>query len=67
MPIIVTRPEREAKRWVADLCAQGFNALALPLIQIGPVHDQGNLIATGLKLDSYVGVMFVSALSLIHI
>ena len=66
MPIIVTRPEREAKRWVADLCAQGFNALALPLIQIGPVHDQGNLIATGLKLDSYVGVMFVSANAVEH-
>jgi uroporphyrinogen-III synthase len=66
MRIIVTRPEREAKRWATDLCAQGFKALALPLIQIGPVHDQGNLIATGKKLDSYVGVMFVSANAVDH-
>ena len=61
MRVIVTRPEREARRWVIDLAAQGFQALALPLIQIGPVHNQTQLTTARRQLASYVGVMFVSA------
>ncbi len=61
MRVIVTRPEREAQRWVRDLCGHGLEALALPLIQIGPVRDQANLIAAAQNSDGYVGIMFVSA------
>ena len=61
MRVIVTRPEREARRWVIDLAAQGFQALALPLIRIGPVHNQTQLTTARQQLASYAGVMFVSA------
>ena len=37
--VIVTRPEREAAQWVADLRAAGLDAVALPLIVIAPVAD----------------------------
>lgn len=59
--VIVTRAQREAKRWAADLSAQGFDALALPLIAVGPVADTAALTQAWLRLDDYRGVMFVSA------
>jgi uroporphyrinogen-III synthase len=37
--VIVTRPAREAPRWVDALRAAGFDARALPLIAIEPVED----------------------------
>jgi len=61
MRVIVTRPEREAQRWVADLSAHGFAALAFPLIKVGPVDDPAELIRLGQHIGAYVGVMFVSA------
>ena len=39
MRVIVTRPQREAQRWVAGLAAAGHEALALPLIEVGPPAD----------------------------
>ncbi len=59
--VIVTRAQREAKRWAADLSAQGFDALALPLIAVGPLADTAALQQAWRHLDDYVGVMFVSA------
>ena len=61
MAVIVTRPEREAKRWVQDLSALGFDARALPLIKVGPVADTADLERAWRHLDDYLGVMFVSA------
>ncbi len=61
MRVIVTRPEREARRWVIDLTALGVQAIALPLIRIGPVHDQTELSMARQQLVQYAGVMFVSA------
>ncbi len=60
MRVIVTRPEREAQRWVIDLSAQGIEALALPLIQIGQVRNQTELTKARRQLDQYAAVMFVS-------
>jgi len=60
MRVIVTRPEREAQRWVLDLVALGWDAVALPLIQVGPVTDCASLLQVWQHLDEYVGVMFVS-------
>ncbi|MDD5333077.1 MAG: uroporphyrinogen-III synthase [Rhodoferax sp.] len=59
--VIVTRAQREAKRWASDLSAQGFEALALPLIAVGPVADTAALKQAWRQLDNYLGVMFVSA------
>jgi len=61
MRVIVTRPEREAQRWATDLSAHGFEALALPLIRLGPVEDAAELIQVGRQLGEYAGVMFVSS------
>ena len=61
MRLIVTRPRREAQQWVLDLSAQGFEALALPLINIGPVDNAEALTSAWQHLSDYVAVMFVSA------
>jgi uroporphyrinogen-III synthase len=61
MRLIVTRPSREAQQWVLDLSAQGFEAVALPLISIGPVVNTEALHKAWQHLGDYVAVMFVSA------
>ena len=61
MRLIVTRPRREAQQWVLDLSAQGFEAVALPLINIGPVDNAEALTSARQHLSGYVAVMFVSA------
>lgn len=66
MRVIVTRPEREAQRWVRDLSALGFDAQALPLIKVGPVTDTAPLAHAWQQLADYVGVMFVSANAVEH-
>lgn len=66
MRVIVTRPQREARRWVAELTAQGVEAAALPLIQLGPVADQTALLRSGQQLADYASVMFVSASAVEH-
>ncbi len=60
MRLIVTRPERDAQRWVHDLQAAGQHAVAMPLITIGPVPDATRLREVWMGMKRYVGVMFVS-------
>ncbi len=60
MRVVVTRPEPEALRWVRDLSEQGLPAVALPLIEIGPVDDPADVLRAWKHLEEYVGVMFVS-------
>ncbi len=60
MRVIVTRPARDAQRWVLDLSALGLEALALPLINIGPVDDPADIARAWQHLDDYIAVMFVS-------
>ena len=60
MRVIVTRPEREAKRWVGDLSALGIGSVALPLIKVGPVADTVEIVQAWRHLTDYVAVMFVS-------
>jgi uroporphyrinogen-III synthase len=58
--VIVTRPAREAERWVRDLSACGCAAQALPLIAILPVLDEAALRQARAELGSQRAVMFVS-------
>ena len=58
---IVTRPAREAARWVRELGARGLNACALPLIEIVPEPLAGALAAARQRLGGYDVAMFVSA------
>lgn len=60
MPVIVTRPERDAARWVQALRAGGIQAEALPLISITLLPDSPALRQTWQQLDSYTALMFVS-------
>jgi uroporphyrinogen-III synthase len=66
MRLIVTRPKREASQWALELSAQGRDAVALPLIRIGPVPDPVELQQAWQHLADYVGVMFVSAAAVTH-
>jgi len=61
--LIVTRPLREAQQWARDLADQGLEALALPLITIGPPGEAEveSLRQARLNLADYAAVMFVSA------
>ena len=66
MRVIVTRPLREAQRWVQDLTASGLQAQALPLIKVGPVDDTTAVVQAWQRLADYVGVMFVSGNAVEH-
>jgi len=66
MRVIVTRPQREAQRWVLDLSALGLDAVALPLIKVGPVDNPVDLLQAWQQLANYVGVMFVSGNAVEH-
>jgi uroporphyrinogen-III synthase len=64
--IIVTRPEREAKKWVQSLCEAGFDAWALPLIAVGSAPDPSAVVAAWSRIDQYDAVMFVSGNAVEH-
>ena len=61
MRVIVTRPEREAQRWVQDLTARGLGVVALPLIEVAAVTDAAPLRQAWQRLGDWAAVMFVSA------
>ncbi len=58
--IIVTRPERDAARWVALLAQRGLAAEALPLIAIDALPDSPALLQAWRDIESYAALMFVS-------
>lgn len=58
--VIVTRPGREAHEWVRGLQEAGFDALAIPLIEIQPARDTAPLAAAWRGLEDFQAVMFVS-------
>ena len=57
--VLVTRPAREAPPWIDALRDAGFDARALPLIEIAPVADAAPLRAAW--NDAHAARMFVSA------
>jgi uroporphyrinogen-III synthase len=61
MLAVVTRPAQEAQRWVERLRARAIDAVALPLLAIGPAPDPAALQAARATLGGYAAVMFVSA------
>jgi uroporphyrinogen-III synthase len=58
--VIVTRVQPQAQQWVAQLQQLGFDACALPLIEVRAVADVAPLQAAGRALPNYAAVMFVS-------
>ncbi len=59
--VLVTRPAGEAQRWVSALQGQGWQALALPLIEIAPAADPQPLRQARARLRDHDALMFVSA------
>lgn len=60
-PVLVTRPAREAARWVEALRERGLDAHAVPLIEIASAPDGAALAAARSGLDACTAAMFVSA------
>lgn len=60
MPVIVTRPARDAARWVQALQSSGLQAEALPLITITLLPDAPALRQSWAQMDAYTALMFVS-------
>ena len=58
---VVTRPAAEAERWVSALERQGWQAQALPLIEIAPAPDPLPLRRVRAHLREFDALMFVSA------
>lgn len=61
MKVIVTRPRREADAWVKQLRDLQIDAVALPLIHIGPPKDYGSIMQAWQNLHQYSALMFVSS------
>ena len=59
--VIVTRPQHEACKWVDLLGAAGLDAMALPLIDVGPVPNPQLLQEAWTRVHQYDAVMFVSS------
>ena len=64
--VLVTRPAREAARWVEALRARGFDAEALPLLAIEALNEDSALIESRVRVDRYDALMFVSAAAVQH-
>ena len=64
--VLVTRVQPQAQTWVALLAAQGHDALALPLIEVGGLADASGVRAAWQQLHSYLAVMFVSRHAVDH-
>jgi uroporphyrinogen-III synthase len=60
MRVLVTRPAREAQRWVDQLQQRGLVATALPLIEIAAPPDEQAVRHAWARLQSFDAVMFVS-------
>ncbi len=67
--VLVTRPEPDAGHWAGQLRQGGFDASALPLIEIAPASSAAQTKAlrqAWQTLDSYTACMFVSGHAVSH-
>lgn len=61
MRIIITRPAGDAPAWVDALQTAGYQALALPLIEVGPATHRQAVVQAWAQWAEFQAVMFVSA------
>jgi uroporphyrinogen-III synthase len=64
--VVVTRPAREADAWVQSLREAGWDAVALPLIDIGGPPDPQALGEVRSRWHQYDAAMFVSPQAVEH-
>ena len=60
MRVIVTRPLQEARAWVDHLQQAGFEAMALPLIDVLPAPDPQAVVQAWQRMAEFDALMFVS-------
>ncbi len=60
MRVLVTRPPHEAARWVDELQSRGVDAVALPLIVLGPTLQPQAVAEAWARFSGYTAAMFVS-------
>jgi uroporphyrinogen-III synthase len=61
MRVVITRPSGDAQAWVDALQAAGHQAVALPLIDVGPATHTQPVMQAWAQWPSFQAVMFVSA------
>lgn len=66
MRVIVTRPHAEGLKWVDALVLAGYDAVALPLIDVAAAPDAQALQAAWQHITQYDAVMFVSGNAVDH-
>lgn len=66
MRVIVTRPHAEGLKWVDALVLAGYEAVALPLIDVTAAPDVQALQAAWEHITQYDAVMFVSGNAVDH-
>ncbi len=61
--VVITRPEAQSGPWSQQLQAEGYNTVAVPVLEIAPVDDEAHIQAVKssiLTLDDYAVLIFVS-------
>ncbi len=66
MRVIVTRPVQEARQWVNAFLDAGYEAVALPLIDVLPAPDPSAVAHAWGRLNTFDAVMFVSGNAVDH-
>ena len=66
MRVIVTRPARDANKWVVALSDAGHEAVALPLVEVVAPPDPQNVQAAWHRLVKFDAAMFVSGNAVEH-
>ncbi len=66
MRVIVTRPQHEARHWVEQLQSVGFDALALPLIEVAAATDSEPVLQAWQNIHHFDAVMLVSGHAVDH-
>lgn len=64
--VMVTRPLVQAQSWVEAMCQRGWDAHALPTIEIVSSPDPAAVSHTWQKMDQWNAVMFVSSNAVEH-
>jgi uroporphyrinogen-III synthase len=66
MRVIITRPSREANKWAAALSDTGYDAVALPLVEVASAPEPENVTAAWQGLGEFDAAMFVSGNAVEH-
>jgi uroporphyrinogen-III synthase len=66
VPVVVTRPTEEASGWTERLCANGVEAVGVPLIDIAAAIDPSPLREAWNSIAAFQAAMFVSANAVRH-